>query len=206
MSNPIAPYINDMIGTFEKGIDKKIATWNNCIGAARGEVTDFYGKKISFHGIAFAGTVVDIFWNFFDPFIKDFITRSAEKVRIKAMEASADVIESLHILQENMYNSTSRIYKQMAEKDRLMSGKGFPKQVPLRPVHDKIYFAHQEIDRWVNAEIGIYNSMIEQQQRNEVMQAKHDIKTGIFTGVITNVICFLLGCFVTFLASYLTKN
>ena len=90
MSNPLATYIYDSIDTHRKEIMNKISKWHVMIDSQRIEMETFDKRKISIHGFTYNETVAHLYWNYFDPFIKEYISHKAEEIRKKVFAMYTD--------------------------------------------------------------------------------------------------------------------
>ncbi len=154
-TNPLATYIYDNIGAFSEEMKHKIAKWHVMIASNHIEIETFDKRKISIKGSDYSGTLVSLYWSFFDPFIKNYISITSEELRQKAIDTNIDAEQSLKIFRDNFRNTIENIYKKISETDRLMRGKGYPKNVSLKPVDSEINHMIYILDEKINAQIDI---------------------------------------------------
>ncbi len=170
MANPIATYIYDSICAFQHEMIHKIAKFHAMVAESNIHLETFDKRKISIVGQDYKGVVMDIYWSYFDPFIKDYISRISEEIRIKSIDSCVDVKYSLNILRENLYNMVKIIYEHIARDDRAMRGKGFPKRVALRSVDSEIDFIHRYIDEKIDAQIDIANKQKRSKRKEFILE------------------------------------
>lgn len=189
--NPLNSYINDSIIAFQKEMFHKISKWHVMVASSNIRIETFDGRTISIQGGDYSGTVMSLFWDFFDPFIKDYISKTVEQIREKSEEACVDTKVCLNIFSKNMCDAVDRIYQKIAETDRLMRGKGYPNKVSLRPIDDKAKFLHQYIHEKVNDQIMI----VKYQKRNKIKAFLIEHINGIIVIVLITIyfLCEKLG-------------
>ena len=116
-------------------------------------VTPCEGKPQTFNGsIEFSGSVVDIFWRFFDPDIRKVITdeiqhtvtdcESLPHLLEQALDETRDLLRTLI---ENSYRRLSTI-------DQRLRGKGYPNSVTPRPIDNKLQMMFRFLDEHIEAE------------------------------------------------------
>lgn len=164
MANPLSTYIFDSITVHKQEMIHKISKLHVMIAARHIDIETFDKRKISIHGIEYSGTLIHIYWSYFDPFIKDYVARTAEEIRLKAIESCVNVNACLNLFRKNMYDTITIIYTKIAETDRLMRGKGYPKKVALRSVDTEINFLCQYVDEKIDAQIDI----VKRQKRKKI--------------------------------------
>lgn len=157
--NPLSSYIYDSITAFQNEMIHKISKWHVMIAESNIQAETFDKRKISITGFEYSGSIVDLYWSYFEPFIKDYIDNTTEEIRKKAEETSSDAISSLNIFRNNIYNTVKIIYEHIAKSDRAIRGKGFPKKVSLRPVDSEINTLSLYINEKVDAQIDIVRNL-----------------------------------------------
>ena len=157
--NPLSSYIYDSITAFQNEMIHKISKWHVMIAESNIQSETFDKRKISITGVEYSGSIVDLYWSYFEPFIKDYIDNTTEEIRKKAEETSSDAISSLNIFRNNIYNTVEIIYDHIAKSDRAIRGKGFPKKVSLRPVDSEINTLFLYINEKVDAQIDIVRNL-----------------------------------------------
>ena len=193
MSNPLATYIYDSIDTHRKEIMNKISKWHVMIDSQRIEMETFDKRKISIHGFTYNETVAHLYWNSFDPFIKEYISHKAEEIRKKAIEDCVDAQSCLELFRKNMYNTIQEIYTKIAKTDRLMRGNGYPDTVKLHPVDKEIHLLCQYVDAKVNAQINIIKKQKKKKITNFVMEHINWLISIIL--ITLSILCEKLGWF-----------
>ena len=171
--NPLATYIYDNINSFEEAMKHKIAEWHVMVASRNINIETFDKRKISIEGVEYSGTLITIFWSFFDPFIKDYISRALEEIRIKSIDTHIDAEQSLKIFNGNMQNSIKMIYHQISETDRLMRGKGYPKRVTLRSANTEIEQMINYLNEKVDAQMKIANNQKWYNKKRFILEHMH---------------------------------
>ncbi|MBH3409877.1 hypothetical protein [Pseudomonas putida] len=72
---PLYPQIARKIALLDKDIMERIQKWRMFSALWELEIEDFYGKKISYRGIKYAGSPERVFWGYFQPFFEHEIPR-----------------------------------------------------------------------------------------------------------------------------------
>ncbi|BCA39826.1 hypothetical protein GKAS_03720 [Kluyvera ascorbata ATCC 33433] len=117
--------IEKLVKAADSRLIQLVTKWSFMTAGPKFEVERFDGSKISFQGIKFAGTTVDVFWRgFIEPYIEN------ESVHI--LEQAGELASECGILPETVVNEARcllqvmvrRVYEQMAEVDRTLRGDG----------------------------------------------------------------------------------
>ena len=117
-------------------------------------VTNFYGNRITFKGLAFDGSIQEIYWNrYIEPFFEDFATslfqEVAERAKRSEREISPDVFEAAELLKL----SARRVFEEMAEQECRLVKPGFPDYSTARSITPKAEALSEVIDGIANATI-----------------------------------------------------
>jgi hypothetical protein len=138
-STPLLPVTRQKIDTYRLTLTQNKLTpwrWFNFRGV---EITDFYGKPISISGCRFESSEMLVFWKFIGPFLENAIVatldETLETCRARNYEPEPVLRETAMLLRGHLIDP---IYREMAQIERALRGKGNPKSVPLRDVTDEI--------------------------------------------------------------------
>lgn len=103
-----------------------VTNWAFLTAGPKFEIERFDGSKISYQGIAFAGSPVEVFWRgFIEPYIED--------ESLKILEQAGQLATECEIPPESVVNEARcllhvvvrRVYGKMSEVDRTLRGDGF---------------------------------------------------------------------------------
>ena len=111
--------------------------WFNSRGV---KVTDFYGKTISILGGLYGQSEANVFLNFIKPFLEDTIVKTLDETietcRNRELKPEEPYIRETAMLLDGYL--IDPIYRYMADIDRRIRGKGYPKSVGRKDVTDQI--------------------------------------------------------------------
>jgi hypothetical protein len=111
------------------------------------EVTDFYGKRISYGGVAFDGSPRQVFWtNHFEPFIYDTGKKLFHWIITHCNTHNLDPTQYLAEGRGLARALVEHTYAQMLQTDQLLRGGGFPNSVTRVSVDDKVRAMHSRLD------------------------------------------------------------
>ena len=139
------------VDLLNKEILDQIIQWR--MFSAKWEITikDYFGKEISYKGIAFSGSPVLVFWEFFPPFFEHEIPKVLNKIsdecKAKNLKPEEYVSEAASLLKIMVNN----LWHEIAKTDQLLRGNGFPESQPLKDVSGRIKMAQLKIDEEVKA-------------------------------------------------------
>ena len=111
------------------------------------QITDFFGKPISYSGIRYECSPRDVFWaGLFEPFMIDAAKKLfawvIDHCRFQNLEPTIYLVEARDLLRVYV----EKTYRGMAETDRVLRGGGYPESVPLAPVDHEIKAMQSQID------------------------------------------------------------
>lgn len=90
------------------------------------KVTAYDGTEICYQGVAFKGSPVQVFWNgFIEPYIENYSVNVLEQTSALAIECQFSIEESIEEAKLLLLVMVRRLYDEMAETDRTLSGNGF---------------------------------------------------------------------------------
>ena len=131
----------------ERAISTRLEAWRMFPAQNKLEITNFYGKPISYGGIRYEGSPEVVFWSdLFEPFMIDAAKTLFHWVIDHCKSQNLDPAEYLAEARYLLKVFVVKTYRAMAEADRVLRGRGFPDSVPLKPVDHKIKGMHTHID------------------------------------------------------------
>ena len=157
MTTPLYSLIEKLVEDSWVVLDQKqITPWVFMTAGPLFKCTDFYGRQISYQGIAFSGSARLVFWTrYIEPFLENIIDHVVtETLRLSAekkQNPKLTLLEASSLLKSLIH----RAYGGMADIDRRLRGKGDPKSVPLRSTDSEVAGMEQFLDRRINAELAM---------------------------------------------------
>jgi hypothetical protein len=117
---------------------------------------DFYGRTISYQGIAFDGSPRQVFWGrYIEPFLEDITDKVVVETLRLSVDKQQDATLALAETSGLLKSLVRRAYRRMAEIDRRLRGNGNPESVPLRSTESEVASTEQFIDRRIGSEIAM---------------------------------------------------
>jgi len=102
-------------------------------------VTPCEGKPQKFNGsLEFSGSVVDIFWRFFDPDIRKVILDEIQHTVIDCEAVPHLLEQALNETHDLLRTLIEKSYRRLSTIDLRLRGKGYPNSVTPRPIDDKL--------------------------------------------------------------------
>ncbi|MCW2473381.1 MULTISPECIES: hypothetical protein [unclassified Symbiopectobacterium] len=122
----------------KKIIREQLTPWKFFHSSKRLNVTRFDGTKISYEGSDFSGSPSEIFWSdYIEPFLKDLINNEISVTYDKAKANYIDNCKALDELEAILFSYCVKVYREMADIDQKLRGKGIPDSVQKRPIDKK---------------------------------------------------------------------
>lgn len=145
--------VNDLWVKLER---EQITPWVFMTAGPPFQVTDFYGKPISYQGITFEGSPRRVFWGrYIEPFLEDATEKVIQETLALAKEKRQDSREALKDVSVLLRMLAQRAYNRMADIDRRLRGNGNPLSVSLRSTETEELNMAAYIDRRINAELSM---------------------------------------------------
>jgi hypothetical protein len=117
----------------------KVDPWFFMTAGPPFQITNFYGKIISYQGIEFEGSPRHVFWGrYIEPFIEDIVERVVTETAQEAIDRHVAIEPALRDAEMYLKQLAQLTYRRMAEVDQRLSGKGNPSSVKPRPVEKEI--------------------------------------------------------------------
>lgn len=141
------PLTRDRMLELERAISTRLESWRMFPAQNQLEITDFYGKPISYRGIRYEGSPEDVFWaGLFEPFMVDAAKKLFQWVIDHCKSQNLDPAEYLVEARDLLKVFVVKSYGAMAEADRVLRGNGYPESVAPKAVDHKIKGMHTQID------------------------------------------------------------
>lgn len=134
MTSPLYPIFRKRIEDATKRvIQDQVTPWAFWAAGTPFKVKQFSGREISYQGISFEGSPRTIFWGrYIDPFLETLAIEEIEFAVTSAKERKVDATLLLPEVQSLLNATIQKVFREMAEIDRPLLGKGFPETAPLR--------------------------------------------------------------------------
>ena len=157
MATPLYPIIEETVENAWIKLERdQITPWAFLTAGPKFEVTDYYGKTISYQGIHFEGSPRHVFWGrYIEPFLEDLVGKVVNETLRIASEKGQDVRPSLPEVAGLLKSVARRAFARMAEMDRRLCGAGYPQSVPLRDVSNEVSAVEDFIDRRITSELAM---------------------------------------------------
>ena len=159
MASPLAPilskYVEDEWVRLEH---QQITPWAFLTARQPFRVQDFYGRTIAYQGVAFEGSLRQLFWGrYIEPFLENIVHKTMEEALRVAAERKQNAREPLLEVAGILKSLVRRAFRRMAEIDRRLRGKGYPSSVPLRSVDAEV----EEVERFIDERLAAELRMLE---------------------------------------------
>lgn len=103
------------------------------------QVSNFYGKSISYQGIEFEGSPRDVFWSrYIEPFVEDIVERIVTDVAREAVERHIKLGPPISEAEGYLKQLARTTYERMADVDQRLRGNGYPGSVVRRSVDAEV--------------------------------------------------------------------
>ena len=135
---PLRPVTEQKIVKLRETLKRdKLKPWL-CLSSRGVRITDFYGKTITYPGVAFEGSPRLVFWSFIKPFLQEAIVKTLDETleiaHARGYDPEACVREAGMLLKGNLIWS---VYVRMRTMDRkLTAGRNWKSARPKDITHD----------------------------------------------------------------------
>lgn len=103
------------------------------------DCTDSQGKRIPYGGVKFEGSPREVFWGgYIDPFLENITIKTLDTVAQICSSASLSPAVYLDEASQLLTLLVTRVYRDMAEIDRVLRGEGYPNRIPMREVSTEV--------------------------------------------------------------------
>ena len=155
-STPVYFILNHDLQEFQREMNDLMSKWKMFPACWTLDVKDYYGKSIRYKGITYDGSPRDVYWEYFDPFIKNGIIKIIDKFRDVYEEKGIDVSVAKNEIGDEFYRFIERFYQKLAVIDQGLIKQSKRDTSPhgvygLRDVSGMILIMKQFIDRQVEA-------------------------------------------------------
>jgi hypothetical protein len=135
-------------------IDNQIIPWAFFYTSRGVSVRRYDGKLISYAGIKFFGTPVEVFWNgYIEPYIEKLVVESIEAVSKQIKENNLDSKKEFDYLSVRLGISVERIYREMQRVDQTLKNTSLShtqeKRSPVN-IDNKVIHMKHFIDQHIN--------------------------------------------------------
>lgn len=158
MTTPLYPIFRKRIeDATERVIRDQVTPWAFLAADPPFKVKQFSGREISYQGIGFEGSPRTIFWGrYIDPFLETLAIEEIEFAVSSAKERKVDATLLLPEVQSLLNAAVQKVFREMAEIDRRLLGKGFPETVPLRSIEGETAQLYAFIEERVRRELAMW--------------------------------------------------
>jgi hypothetical protein len=141
----------------ERIIHDQVRPWAFLSAGPPFRVKQFSGRDISYQGFGFEGSPQTVFWNrYIDPFLEALAIEEIDFAISTAREKRVDATLLLPEVQGLLIAAVQKIFREMAEIDRKLRGKGYPERVPLRSIETEVSKLRAFIEERVRCELTMW--------------------------------------------------
>ncbi len=158
MTSPLYPIFRKRIeDATERIIREQVTPWAFLTAGPPFKVKQFSGRDISYQGIGFEGSPSTVFWGrYIDPFLEALAIEEIDIAVSSAKERGVDATLLLPEVQGLLIAAVLKIFRQMAEIDRRLRGKGFPEKVSLRSTEAEVNRLREFIEERIRSELAMW--------------------------------------------------
>ena len=158
MTTPLYPTFRKRIeDATERIIREQVTPWSFLTAGPPFKVKQFSGREISYQGIGFEGSPRTIFWGrYIDPFLEALAVEELEFAVSSAKERRVDASLLLPEVQGLLNAAVQKIFREMAEIDRRLLGKGYPETLPLRSIEGEVAQLRAFVEERVRCELEMW--------------------------------------------------
>jgi hypothetical protein len=159
MPTPLYPTLKKRTtDAVEKLLESQVTPWVFLNSGKPFRINYFDGKRIDYGvGGGFEGSPRGVFWSrYIEPFLEHLCIAEIETAVSMSKEKGVDARLLLPELQSLLSAGIKKIYRNMADVDRTLRGKGYPYSVPLKSVDMEIQRMETFLDEHIKAEITMW--------------------------------------------------
>ena len=158
MTTPLYPIFRKRIeDATERIIQEQVTPWSFLTAGPPFKVKQFSGRDISYQGIGFEGSPSNVFWGrYIDPFLEALAIEEIDVAVTSAKERRVDATLLLPEVQGLLIAAVLKVFRQMAEIDRRLRGKGFPEKVSLRSTESEVNRLSEFIEERIRSELAMW--------------------------------------------------
>jgi hypothetical protein len=162
MTTPLYPTFEKRVeDAIEQLIKQQVTPWSFLKVSHPFRIKMFDGREIAYEGVGFFdGSPRLVFWSpqYIKPFLEHLCISEIDAAVSLAREKRVDAKLLLPELQNLLSSGCGRVYREMADVDRRLRGRGYPQSVKLRPVDEECQAMDRFITERVRAEIKMWTS------------------------------------------------
>lgn len=134
MTTPLYPIFRKRINdATEQLIQRQVTPWVFFAAGPPFRTKRFDGSEIAYEGIGFEGSPRDVFWGrYIDPFLEALAIEEISAALALARERGVDAKNLLPEIQGLLVSAVQNIFREMADVDRRLMGKGYTECIPFR--------------------------------------------------------------------------
>lgn len=154
MTTPLYPTFEKRIGdAVDQLIRSQVDPWAFFNTGHPLRVRTFDGRNISYGGVVFDDSVRQVFWSrYMEPFLEDLAVQQIATAVTAARERSVDAKLLLPEIQGLLLSACRKVFARMARIDQRLLGRGFPENVPCRPIENEYNGMKEFIEKHIRAE------------------------------------------------------
>jgi diguanylate cyclase (GGDEF)-like protein len=158
MTTPLYPTFRKRVDdAFEQLIKQQVTPWSFLTAGPPFRINAFDGREIAYQHLNFEGSPSDEFWSrYIEPFLEHLCISEIETAVFMSSKKGVDAKLLLPELRELLSAGFKKVYRQMADVDRRLRGKGYPNSVALRSVESEIQRMDNFLDERIMAEIEMW--------------------------------------------------
>lgn len=158
MTTPLYPTFRKRIEDVTKQIIRsQVTPWAFLTAGPPFRVKQFDGREIAYQGIGFEGSPRNVYWaRYIDPFLEALAIEEVGAAVSLAKERGVDATLLLPEVQGLLIAATQKVFREMADVDRRLLGKGFPESIPLRSVEREVSQLSAFIEERVRCELAMW--------------------------------------------------
>lgn len=158
MTTPLYPTFRKRIeDATARIIRDQVTPWVFLTAGPPFKVKQFNGREISYQGIGFEGSPRTVFWGrYIDPFLEALAIEEIEFAVSSAKERKVDATLLLPEVQSLLNAAVQKVFREMAEIDRRLLGKGFPETVPLCSIEGEVGRLRAFIEERTRCELAMW--------------------------------------------------
>lgn len=121
----VYPRLEKLVKAADSRLIQLVTRWAFLKAGPKFEIERFDGTKISYEGIAFSGSPVEVFWcGFIEPYIEDESVKILEQAGQLAIECEIHPGEVINEARCLLHVVVRRVYGKMSDVDRTLRGDG----------------------------------------------------------------------------------
>lgn len=158
MTTPLYPTFRKRINdATEQLIQRQVTPWVFLTAGPPFRVKKFDGREIAYEGIGFEGSPRHVFWGrYIDPFLEALAIEEISAALSLARERGVDAKNLLPEVQGLLISAVQKIFREMADVDRRLLGKGYPERIPLYSTDSEVQRLTEFIEERFRSELAMW--------------------------------------------------